>query len=594
MAPPTLSVASPLYPSPGQPQPHYIISSSYVTPGDPSDLSVTPAEGFFVPMAIPLCCPRINSSPQQEVTSPATAPATWRPAEHQGAEQLNGGATPPPASQKVSITVRKNEEEDDEGHIFPGADFLCVTDVTQEEEEEEEVSVLAGGVVELDSGPSPPPPVRYQGPVFPPQAPPGLPAWEQASVLGSVQQQEALESRLVDWVEQELMSRMISEMYRPPPPDPALNDSTDQSQLEQPSLTSDIVEAAGGAGLQLFVDAGVSVDSAVIRQLVHEVLLDMVDLMLGQRDTLEPRPEPEPGLEPPKPGLPVHEEERHVPTPVPTPPHSPIRLSRETTPMATPPLSERTSLLNGESPQPVMATERVLTPTLSPEPEAASGSPHAAHLAPPPLPRGDAELPLAEEQPEEDLDPHTQSLMMSVEEAEPPQSSLTPLSPPGPDPCGPASPCSPSEDSSSSSSSSGGGSGGGGTVAGADSSVKHISEGELLLSVRQLAAMTEEVSVSSFCSSLQDMDFDPPSEGQVKGHDLLLTLLGKMEQEGTHTETRPEPEGSWGREEEEEVSVGEVREDTIIKPARSRKSASKSTAGGRSQSCSPGQISQST
>lgn len=41
-------------------------------------------------------------------------------------------------------------------------------------------------------------------------------------------------------VEQQLMSRMIADMYRPAPPDPAQNDSTDQSELEEQSFTSDI------------------------------------------------------------------------------------------------------------------------------------------------------------------------------------------------------------------------------------------------------------------------------------------------------------------------------------------------------------------
>lgn len=43
-------------------------------------------------------------------------------------------------------------------------------------------------------------------------------------------------------VEQQLMSRMISEMYRPPPSDPAKNDSIDQSEPQEQSVTSDIGE----------------------------------------------------------------------------------------------------------------------------------------------------------------------------------------------------------------------------------------------------------------------------------------------------------------------------------------------------------------
>lgn len=52
--------------------------------------------------------------------------------------------------------------------------------------------------VELDGGPSPPP-VLYQGPVFPPQAPSALPHRDQASALGLNLQRDALENRLVEW-----------------------------------------------------------------------------------------------------------------------------------------------------------------------------------------------------------------------------------------------------------------------------------------------------------------------------------------------------------------------------------------------------------
>lgn len=52
------------------------------------------------------------------------------------------------------------------------------------------------------------------------------------------------------------------------------------------------VEAAGGGGLQLFVDSNMDVDSALIRQLVNEVLTETVAQMLGQRDMQNTGPEP--------------------------------------------------------------------------------------------------------------------------------------------------------------------------------------------------------------------------------------------------------------------------------------------------------------
>ncbi|KAM7376584.1 hypothetical protein PAMP_006308 [Pampus punctatissimus] len=608
------SLAPPVSSSPAQPQFCYIFSSSHLTSGDPSDLAVTPAGGHSVPMAIPLGRPRMESTSrcppserQQEMTLHPAAPPTASvvamnsetPELHsQEEEQLDRGEAPPPSSHTVEFTDRKSEEEEDEEDVFPGTNFLSVTEVVQEE-----VSVVGEEAVELDGGPSPPP-VLYQGPVFPPQACSALPAQEQASMLGPNPQRDALENRLVEWVEQQLMSRMISQMYRPPPADPAQNDSSDQSELEEHSFTSDIVEAAGGGGLQLFVDSSMSVDSALIRQLVNEVLTETVALMLGQREALgsEPRPEPL------KPSL--HQEEKQnplLPTPVPTPPSSPAQLNRGTTPLTTPPPSEPTSLLNEESPQPITAPDLVATPNPSPEPTPSRGTPPAVHQVPSPLTWGDAELPLDEEKPEEYLDTHTQPLVMSVAEVEPPLSSpvlspspppppRSPSPPPAPDPR-PAS--SSSEDSSSSETSSSSSSSSSSVVtAGTEAALKHISEGELLISVNQLAAMTEEEAVCSFSSSLQelqDMDFDPPSEGQVRGHDLLLTLLTKMEQGVTHTHRgeRPQPEGSWRREdeeEEEEVSVGEVRDDQTTKP---RKLTVNAMAAQWDQTSSPGQILQS-
>ncbi|XP_049917868.1 protein TALPID3 isoform X6 [Epinephelus moara] len=560
--------------------------------------------------------PRIDSSSrclterQQEVTSPPAAlpessmvavdegaPELQSQEEQQDASEVPPSPPPPPPPPPADIIEKKSEEEENEEDVFPGTDFLSVADIAQQEE----VSVVGEEALELDGGPSPPP-VLYQGPVFPPQAPSALPAQDQGSIPGLNPQTDALENRLVEWVEQQLMSRMISEMYRPPLSDPAQNDSTDQSESREQSVTSDIVEAAGGGGLQLFVDSNMSVDSALIRQLVNEVLAEHVALMLGQRDSMEPGPELEP-----EPGPGSHQEDKPVPlvpTPVPTPPPSPTPSSRETPILTTPPPSEPTSLLNEESPRPITAPEPVATPTSSPEPAPSAGSPPAAHQAPPSLTWGNAELPLDEERPEEHLDTRPQPLVMSVAQEEPPLSSPSlpsippalspsppppPPPPPGPDPR-PASPSSSSEDSSTSSTSSTS------TVtAGTEAALKHISEGELLISVNQLAAMTEEEAVCSFSSSLQelqDMDFDPPSEGQVRGHELLLN---KMEQRVTHPPRgeRPQPEGAWGRDQEEEVSVGEVRDDWTTKPHRTTnpKSYSKSTAGQRDQT-SPGQISQ--
>lgn len=136
----------------------------------------------------------------------------------------------------------------------------------------------------------------------------------------------------------------------------------------------DAVEAAGGEGLQLF-DSSVPLDSTLIRQLVNEVLAEMVTDVLGQSHA----PDPGPGRDPRASGrraqgevrschremlrsghkstlLPVLFQEKPVPlvpTPVPTPPPSPTPTGRQTTPLSTPPPSEPTSLLHEDPSQPI-------------------------------------------------------------------------------------------------------------------------------------------------------------------------------------------------------------------------------------------------
>lgn len=68
------------------------------------------------------------------------------------------------------------------------------------------------------------------------------PSWSGLKCAGlQIRVDEVLTADVVLFrVEQQLMSRMISEMYRPPPSDPAHNMSSDQSDAEERSITSDI------------------------------------------------------------------------------------------------------------------------------------------------------------------------------------------------------------------------------------------------------------------------------------------------------------------------------------------------------------------
>nr|XP_055027483.1 protein TALPID3 isoform X1 [Misgurnus anguillicaudatus]XP_055027484.1 protein TALPID3 isoform X1 [Misgurnus anguillicaudatus] len=456
---------------------------------------------------------------------------------------------PPPT---IDAAEEGHTHEDEEENVFPGTNFLEVADISQETH----VGV-PDSPVELNGLPSPPA-ALYHGPAFPPHPPRSTSLTE--PILNTIQQRETLENRLVDWVEQQLMARMITGMF----PQTAQVDPASQSEHEN-SVTSDIVETAGGAGVQLFVDAGVPVDSELIRQCVNEVLTETVALMLGQRETER------------VPDVPAQTQQAHaqeevtaVPTPVPTPEPS---LKEPPSPVRTPDLSEHLSTaLSLEENQPQASTSPgpagipVDTPTTTPIPSPI----RVATPSPPPASQSsesvslESELPLQTEREKEQPQPVVTSVAREIESVIPTASPLPSkpetLSPP------PAveSESSSTEESSSSSTD---------TVTETETPARHISDGELLLSHGQMAAvraLEEEgillpnllTSLNSSLHGVQDMDYDPPSEGQVirtprlpAHHDPVLSLLARVD----HGPVRQlqQPERWWEEESSGEISEGQ-------------------------------------
>ncbi|XP_056623548.1 protein TALPID3 isoform X2 [Triplophysa dalaica] len=607
---PSVNAVSGLQPSVSEP--HFLFS--------PSDSAQqhqpgSPVGGYLIPMAIPLGKPRVDSQapvpsqitirdktpivtasfPPTTIAEPKPAPVIRKPntillevqsepkkrrpqleIQVQPGVNIESVLCSGPASSAQSISPdpilpppiidaveEQHAHEDEEENIFPGTYFLEVADISQE-------THVGDSPVELKGLPSPPT-ALYHGPAFPPQPHRSTPLTE--PVLNNILQRETLENRLVDWVEQQLMARMITEMF----PQPVQADPASQSELEN-SVTSDIVETAGGAGLQLFVDAGVPVDSELIRECVNEVLTETVALMLGQRETQR------------DPAEHAHTQETHtqeevtlVPTPVSTP--EPI-LKEPPSPVRTPDLSEHPSALSLEENQPQELTSPgparipVDTPTTTPipspirvdtpSPPPASQSPESASL--PNRPGEDTELPLQEEEPhserEEEQPP---PIVMSVAREDEEESVIPTLSPPFPvirEPRLPSSAAgsesSSTEESSSSSSD---------TVTETETAGRHISEGELLFSHGQMAAgraLNEEgIILPNWLSSLnnsmhgvQDMDYDPPSEGQViRGprlqahHDPILSLLARMDHGPVNQ--LEQPERWWVEESSGEISEGQ-------------------------------------
>lgn len=527
-------------------------TSSYPDPGPGLGPGLVESQcgQCFPAMAIPLGRPRIDSphrAPQEVTSLPKALPQQEVMPHSSAAPEQEVTSSPKdvrkqdvPLSQKSEIApvlntvhVLQVAPEVEEEEEFPGTHFLSVADLSQQAQSSTEF-LLEKDLLQLEGSPSPAP-VPYQGPLFPPQAPAPNPVQDQAPDPDFCLYSDALENRLVQWVEQQLMSRMVSEMYHPPPSDPALNQPFDQSEPRGASAL-----AGGDSRLQLQVGFGLSLDQDLVRSLVHEVLTETVARFLGSRESQESQAELKPGPDS-GPGLEVTEpkpQEVLVPTPEPTLVYSPTPppdpqtppLSPVTTPRTTPPPSDLPSLKEDLPPEPVA------TPPPSPLVTCLS-----------------AEPPLVQEAPEQQEE---QPVEANVDSERYPESS------PAPEPRPSSS--DPSSDHSSSSS-------------GASRTVpKHISEGELLLSLHQLQIVHEEgCSFNSSLQELQEMEFDPPSEGQVRGDSILLSVLMKMQQR----EPRPQPEGSWGRglEEEEEVSAGEVRDITTKTP--------------RTLNASPGQIS---
>ncbi|XP_016390422.1 protein TALPID3-like [Sinocyclocheilus rhinocerous] len=595
-------------------EPHFLFS-----PSDPAQQQQpgSPVRGYLIPMAIPLGKPRVDgqapswviisdkpatvatSFPSITVPEPKPAPAIRKPntillevqsepkrrtpqlqIQVQPGVNIESGLCIRPASATPLIpaetilpppSTHAAEElhagEDQEENIFPGTNFLAVADISQETN-----GGLPDSPIELNGLPSPPA-ALYHGLAFPPQPSQSTPLTE--PILSTIQQRETLENRLVDWVEQQLMARMITGMF----PQPVQTDPASQSEPEN-SVTSGIVKATGGGGLQLFVDTGVPVDSELIRQCVNEVLAETAAVMLGQREMQI------------APAAPVQtqdaqEEVSTVPTPAPTPepgstePLSPVRtpdLSEHLSSVLSPKENHQGSASSGPNRIPVgtPATTPIPSPTrvATPSPPPANQSPDSG-----------TELPLEEEEPHsERQEQPSASVLTSVAQEEDEEESVIHSSPPlpskpktSPPPLPPVSqeppPATPLESFSSSSSSEESNSSSSVTVTETQTPARHISEGELLLTHGQMAAvrvLEEEgvllpnlmTSLNSSLHGVQDMDYDPPSEGQVIGaprlpahHDPVLSLLARMER-GPVSQSK-QPERWWEEESSGEVSEGQ-------------------------------------
>nr|KAF6500522.1 hypothetical protein HJG59_007250 [Molossus molossus] len=475
-------------------------------------------------------------------------------------------ASPPP----LNTWIRTPElmKVDEEEMKFPGTDFDEVIDVIQEEEKCDEIPEYSEPILEFNRSVKVAS-TKYNGPPFPPVASALQPT---ADILDQViQRKETLENSLIQWVEQEIMSRMISGLI-PNQQQAIANDSVSASEASEPS-TSDVVEGTSSGVLQLFVDAGVPVNSDMISHFVNEALAETIDVMLGDREAKKQDPVAT-SVSGDVSTSKTYLQARvctPVATPQPTPPHSPSPPKEYVllkTPDSSPcdsdhdtafPVKEIIAEKGNDMPTVTLVNTPAVTPATTPLPAAAltptlsEMSVDKVELSSPELPKpwGDGDLPLEEENPsslQEELPPR--AIVMSVAKDEEPESMDFPTEPVPPKPVpliplpastkAPSPMLTPSSDSSTMEST---------LSITVTETERPISEGEILFGCGQKAApkilgdgglyLTNlSDSLSSTLRDAHDMEEDPPSEGQVirMPHkkfpgDALFSLLAKQNQE---------------------------------------------------------------
>ncbi|XP_036590297.1 protein TALPID3 isoform X2 [Trichosurus vulpecula] len=477
------------------------------------------------------------------------------------------------ASHPIQTWIQDPEfpQPDEDDPKFPGSNFDEVIDVIQDEEKSDDIADFSEPVLEFNQN-AKVTPHSYNGPPFPPVVSAAQPT---ADILEKViERKEALENSLINWVEQEIMSRIITRVL-PFQQRAAPNVSVSESEERETSAA----DVAGGTGFRLVVDAGVPVNSDMISLFVNEALEEIIAIMLGNREMTKgvpPLPENVPANVTYLPTL----HHTPVPTPQPTPPQSPPPSPLKgplliKTPEASPCVSEHDDIFpvkeqftqtgNDNLPASTVITTPTATPAATPPlagtPTLTVSEDSSEKLKRPspklPKPWSDDNLPLDEENPnpvqEEPL--HPRAIVMSVARDEEPENLVLPIPSTAPNPVifksfpieapAPSPVHTPSSDQMTQESSSSYI-----TTTETETLERPISEGEILFNYGQKMATRDRTdggllltnfndSLSSTLHDAHEMEDDSPSEGQVmmkrphKGYqeDILFSLLAKLNQE---------------------------------------------------------------
>ncbi|KAK2503260.1 hypothetical protein MC885_015922 [Smutsia gigantea] len=354
---------------------------------------------------------------------------------------------------KTWIQAPEFAKVDEEEVKFPGTNFDEVIDVIQEEEKCDEIPEYSEPILEFNRSVKAVS-TKYNGPPFPPVASTLQPT---ADILDKViQRKETLENSLIQWVEQEIMSRIICGLF-PVQQQATANVSVSVSEASEP-LTSDIVEGTSSGVLQLFVDAGVPVNSDMISHFVNEALAETIAIMLGDREATKQVPVAtgvSGEFSTSKMYLPTRVY-TPVATPQPTPPRSPSSSPEEHVLVKTPdsspcdsghdvafPVKEVFAEKGNDIPVVTLVNTPPVTPTTTPPPLApltptlSEVSIDKLKIQSPELPKpwSEGDLPLEEENPnslQEEL--HPRAIVMSVAKDEEPESINFPAQSAPPEP----------------------------------------------------------------------------------------------------------------------------------------------------------------
>ncbi len=173
----------------------------------------------------------------------------------------------------------------------------------------------------------------YDGPRFPPTIP--------HDEGYRNRQYDTLQSGAIDWLEQELIARFMSQLQNQQTTVPIRQHrdvisarSSTSSSSDDRSIHDRLLDLLGQDGFQLFIDMGQPIDQDLIQALTREVLEERIAQMIGFRSPREsihviPPPAPPPRTTTPTTTTVLVDHHHHwpqengVPTPQPTPPQSP-------------------------------------------------------------------------------------------------------------------------------------------------------------------------------------------------------------------------------------------------------------------------------